>query len=103
MKRVKEINFKSNDYIFFVDRFDEDKFYCITRNAYNENKSIFEPIKLVHPYDVPDEMTIKAFPLVIFKSINNVDSYDISEPPLEIDFKINRIKWVPKQFSVFFE
>lgn len=98
MKKEIEIIVKG-DFIFFVDRLDEEKYYCISRDVFKEKENI-SILKLVfklerEPYDVPDDITIKAFPLGKAYSKQNVDYYDfITKPSTEIDFKINRIKWI---------
>ena len=96
MKREIEFIVKG-DYVYFVDRIDEEKYHCISRVDFMKNVSILQPaFKLERPpYNVPDEITIKAFQLDKVDSNQNVDFYGfISKHPVEINFPINRIKWI---------
>jgi hypothetical protein len=81
----------NGDYHYFQSLSNNEKPYCVTDKVFNENESIFGPSD--GPYEVPDDMTVKAFPLEKVDSDQFYDYFDIIaiEP---IDFRVNQIRWV---------
>ena len=79
------------NYIYFVDLSDGDKIYCLTHEVYKKNESMLK--QRWGPYDVPNEVTIKAYHLEKVGYDQIYDHYDITSL-IPIDFYVNRIKWI---------
>ncbi len=92
MKKCKFLKPKG-DFIFFVDRSDEDKLYCMTRAVHEEMyKTLIE--KRQSYKDADPDLTVEAFQLDKVDEDQRFEYYDIvSEEP--IDFFVIEIQWVP--------